>query len=313
MELKGKNVIVTGGAGFIGAHLVKRLVKSGSKVTVIDAVTTGSLDNLREVEGKYKFIRGRANLIADLPKVDAVFHQGIASSTPLYRDNRRLVVECIEDFMYVLEYCVKSKSKLVFASSSSIYNGHKPPHKESMMPFVKDFYTEGRYSMERLAGLYSQMFGVNYAALRYFSVYGPGEESKRGFANMISQIIWKALLGKELTVYGDGSQRRDLINVEDVVSANLQAYGTSTNGVFNVGTGVSYSFNEMISKIKEVTGKEVKVKYIQNPLKNYVDVVEAETSKMFKVLRFRPSVELNKGIEIAFDYYSGLGSVPDIF
>jgi len=313
MELKGKNVIVTGGAGFIGAHLVKRLVESSSNVTVIDTVTTGSLDNLREVDSKYKFIRGRAKLIADLPKADAVFHLGIASSTPLYRSDRRLVAECIEDFIYVLEYCVKNKSKLVFASSSSIYNGYKPPHKESMVPFVKDFYTEGRYSMERLADLYNQMFGVNYVALRYFSVYGTGEESKKGFANMISQIIWKALLGKELIVYGDGSQRRDLVNVEDAVSANLQAYSTATNGIFNIGNGVSYSFNEMVSKVKEVTGREVKIKYIKNPLKNYVDVVEAETSKMFKILGFRPSVELNKGIEVAFNYYSMLENIPDIF
>jgi len=313
MEIEGKTAIVTGGAGFIGSHIVKRLANGDNKVTVIDALTTGSIDNLREVEGRYEFFRGRAKIIVDLPKADVVFHQGIGSSTPLYRTNRKLVAECIEDFIYVLEYCVRNEARLVFASSSSIYNRHKPPHKEEMIPFVTDFYTEARYSMERLADLYNQMFGLKYAALRYFSIYGPGEESKKSFANMVSQIMWKALLNKELNVYGDGSQRRDLVNIEDAVSANMRAYCADVNGVFNVGNGISYSFNEMISKVKEVTGKEVKVRYIENPLQNYVDVTEAETPKMLNVLGFKPSVELNAGIKSAFDYYSKLERVPDIF
>ncbi len=271
--------IVTGGAGFIGSHIAERLLKEGYSVSVIDSLNTGNKNNLKAISSKIKFIKGNSSQISKLGKADIVFHEGIYSSTPMYRKDNTLVGKAISEFIAVLNYCVKNKCKLVFASSSSIYNGYPPPHKEDMLPKVKDFYTEARYPMERLAELFRQMYGLEYCGLRYFSVYGDREESKKEFANMVSQIIWKGLLDKELVIYGDGTQRRDLINIADVVSANMLAAKSEENGIFNVGTGVSYSFNEIIEKVENAMGKKIKVKNIENPLKNYVEVVHADTGK----------------------------------
>jgi UDP-glucose 4-epimerase len=305
--------IVTGGAGFIGSHIAERLVSEGYSVTVIDNLHTGDKKNLKNISKKIKFIEGNASTIKKADKADVVFHEGIYSSTPMYRKDPSLVGKAISDFIAVLQYCVKNNCKLVFASSSSIYNGYPPPHNEEMFPKVKDFYTEARYPMERLADLFNQMYGLKYCGLRYFSVYGDREESKKEFANMVSQIIWKSMLDKEIMIYGDGSQRRDLVNVQDVVSANLIASKNDAVGIFNVGNGRSYSFNEIIPMIEKIVGKEIKRKNVENPLKNYVEVVEADTKKSREVLGFIPSVRIEDGIKAAFDYYKTLKKVPDIF
>lgn len=305
-------VIVTGGAGFIGSHIVKRLVSEGHEVTVIDNFNTGNLDNLREQKHKFKLIKGDSSEIRKLKQVDVVFHDGIYSSTPIYRADPSLIGKAINDFVTVIEFCRKNNSRLVFASSSSIYNGYAPPHREDMVPFIKDFYTEARYPMERLSDLYKQMYGLSYAALRYFSVYGEGEESKKGYANMVSQTIWKGILNKPLKIYGDGSQRRDLINVADVVEANMICGSNHIDGVFNIGNGKSYSFKEIIDLVGQRLGKEIQVEHVPNPLKNYVDIVEADTTKMRKLLNFNPKVELNDGVDKAIGYYKALKNVPDI-
>ena len=298
--------IVTGGAGFIGSHIVRRLIQQGAEITVIDDLSTGNINNIRDLLDKVNLIRGKSSEISKMPPADVVFHEGMPSSTPIYRNDRKKVAEAIGDFIEVLEYCARSNAKLVFASSSSIYNGHRPPHREDMVPLVKDYYTEARYAMERLAQLYHDMMGLSYVALRYFSVYGYREEGKKGFANMISQALWKVLLDNELTIFGDGSQKRDFIFVEDVVDANMLAYQKSIEGVYNVGTGISLSFNEMINKIGEVVGKKPRVRYVPNPLKNYVDVVEASTEKMKSELGFLPKTKLDDGIRMAYEYYSSL-------
>lgn len=305
--------IVTGGAGFIGSHIAERLVKEGYDVSVIDELNTGDKKNLERIWDKIEFLNANVSEIYKLEKADIVFHEGIYSSTPMYRKDNSLVWKAIKEFMSVMDYCLKSNCKLVFASSSSIYNGHQPPHKESMQPIVKDFYTEARYSMERLAELFNQMYGLKYCGLRYFSVYGDREESKKEFANMVSQIIWKGMLDKDVIIYGDGSQKRDLVNVNDVVNANILAARSEKNGIFNVGTGISYSFNEIIEKVENVVNKKIKRKNIENPLKNYVDVVHADITKSRDELGFSASITVNEGIKSAYEYYKTIKNIPDIF
>ncbi len=304
--------IVTGGAGFIGSHITKRLLNDGWDVTVIDNFHTGDLKNLKDAKN-YNLLRGDASIIGKLPKYDAVFHEGIYSSTPMYREDPTLVGKAVNDFIAVLQYCRNNGTKLVFASTSSIYNGYKPPHKEEMVPSVTDFYTEARYLMERLSNLYNQMFGLEYCALRYFSVYGDGEESKKTYANMVSQVVWKGMLKKPLRIYGDGSQRRDLVFVDDIVEANMQAFKTKVSGVFNVGNGKSYSFKDIVSMVNKQLNTEIKVEFTPNPLKNYVDIVEADTTKMRNTLGFNPKVSIDDGVRKAVEYYKTLKTPPDIY
>lgn len=174
------SVLVTGGAGFIGSNLVDKLLEAGEEVVVLDNMHTGSLTNLEGLEGSLRVIKASCN---DLPGMDLypekIYHLGIPSSSPMYRKNPYLVGEAINGFTAVFELARKSGARVVYASSSSLYNGLKPPHREDMTIRVTDYYTEARLAMERIAELYKQLFDVSSVGTRFFSVYGPKETTKK--------------------------------------------------------------------------------------------------------------------------------------
>lgn len=291
-------VLVTGGLGFIGSNLVKRLVSEGHGVAVIDNKNTGSEENLGGVKGRVKITIGRSKEVSKMgEKFDVIFHQGIYSSAPMYKNNPYLEAEVVEDFIAILEYAKKHGTKVVWASSSSLYNGVSAPQREDAKILVSDFYTEARYAMERLAELYHKLYGVKVIGLRYFSVYGPNEKSKKQYANLISQFMWAAEKGENPVVYGDGSQTRDFTYVDDVVEANMLAMeGRIDFGVYNVGTGKSVTIREMIGILGKTMGKEIKAEYVENPIKNYVQHTLASTSKAEKELNFKAKTSLEEGI-----------------
>jgi len=300
-------ILLTGCAGFIGSNICERLLKEGYEVTGLDNLHTGNKDNLKNVEGneKFRFIEGDSGKISDMEeKFDAVIHNGIYSSTPMYKENPYLTSKIIEEFMGILEYAKKNGTKIVFASTSSVYNGQEPPHREDMEVKITDFYTEGRYEMERLGKLYGKLHGVKVTGLRYFSVYGPHEKSKGKYANLISQFLWDLMKNEQPVVYGDGSQTRDFTYVDDVVGANVLALNSEATGAFNVGTGKSITINEMIELLNKKLGKEIKPKYIENPIKNYVQKTLADTSKSEKELGFKAKINLSEGIDKLIEYYS---------
>jgi len=295
-------VVVTGGCGFIGSHIAEELIKKGYEVYVIDNLSLGKEENL--IDG-IKFIKGSSGDIIKLNiKFDAIFHNGIPSSSPMYKQNPNLVSEVLKDMISILEYARKNNSKIILASTSSIYNGNPIPWKEDMQILVTDYYTEARYYCERLCKLYSDLYGIRAIALRYFSVFGEREEHKGNYANVITQMIWCALKGKEFVIYGDGSQSRDLIYVKDVVEANIKAleYEESKFEVFNVGSGKSYSFNEMIEILRK-NNLEIKVKYVENPIKNYVYKTLADVKKAKEILKFKAKYEVEKIIPKIVEYY----------
>lgn len=298
-ELKGKSVIVTGGAGFIGSNLVDRLAANGNQVYVIDNMHTGSVKNLDGASktGKVQVIKDDVKNIAKHKiNADAVFHLGLYSASPMYRDNPNLVNEVVEGMINLLEYAKTRKVPIVYASTSSIYNGLKSPHREEMTPFVTDFYTEARYATEHLAELYSKLHGVNVAAMRFFSVYGRHEEAKQKYANLVTQFFWAMRKGEQPVIYGDGVQRRDFVHVDDVVDALLLASSTKGFNVFNVGTGKNYSLNELIEKLNKAMGVGITAKYVNMPVKNYVMETLADTSKSERILGFRAKISLDEGI-----------------
>ena len=300
-------ILVTGGAGFIGSNIVERLVKEGHEVTVVDNLHTGNLDNLKNVKSKIKFIECDSGGFPDKTKekFDVIFHEGSYSSTPMYKKNPLLTANVIQDFIRILEYAKENKTKIVWASTSSMYSGQKPPHRENMKVEVTDFYTEGRYEMERLSQLYHQLYGVKSIGLRYFSVYGPHEESKKTYANLISQFLWALQKDEPPEVYGDGEQTRDFTYVEDIVEANILAMNSNVDfGIYNIGTGDTTTINQMINLLKQKTGKHIETKYIENPIKNYVYITQADISKAERELKFKAKIKLEKGIEKLIGYYS---------
>jgi UDP-glucose 4-epimerase len=295
--------VVTGGAGFIGSNLVERLIKEGNEVIVIDNLHTGSLYNLKGLN--IKFVKGDAGEIEKIiDAIDGIFHLGIPSSSPMYKKKRELIYKAIEDWIKILEYATKNKVKIVLASTSSIYNGNPVPWREDMQIIPTDFYTEVRYAMERIAKVYNDLYGTKVVALRLFSVYGEREEFKGEYANLVSQFILAALKGETIKVFGDGTQTRDFIYVQDVVDAFIKAMNSNIDfDIFNVGRGKSYSLNEVIAMVSRILDVDVRVKYVENPIKNYVWHTLADTTKAEERLGFKAKVDLEEGIRKIIPYY----------
>jgi len=293
--------LVTGGAGFIGSNLVEKLIEKRKKVIVLDNLSTGSLKNLSSIKDKIELIVApvmKVLKIKKIKKLDGIFHLGIPSTTPLYRKNPLLVGESVNEFIKVLELAKREKAKLIFVSSSSIYNGNKTPFKEDFPILAKDFYTEARYLMERLAKVYYDFYGVKSIGFRLFSVYGPREEAKKDFANLVSQFLWKMKKGKSPVIYGDGRQTRDFIYVEDVVRGLIMAMKSNIDfDIFNLGTGKSYNLNQLIKILDKIFGKNIKPIYIKNPIKNYVQDTLADVKKAKKKLGFEAKISLKEGIK----------------
>lgn len=299
--MKSKRVLITGGAGFIGSNLVNALYRD-NEVVVLDNLHTGKKTNIEKaLKDGVSFVKGDAKEIKSLKQdFDLVFHLGIYSASPMYRDNPNLVGEVVQGMTNVLEYCKKSGSDLVFASTSSIYNGIEPPHKENIIPGVTDFYTEARIACERLGELYSKLYDINVAAIRFFSVYGYNDVGKGSYANLVTQFMLSMLKEERPVIYGDGEQRRDFVFVSDVVDALLRASAIKGFGVYNAGTGKNYSLNEAVEKLQKITGRKIKPKYIKMPVKNYVMVTQADTSKAKKELGFSAKINLDKGIKLLY-------------
>ncbi len=299
------SILVTGGAGFIGSNLVEDLLASGEDVVVLDNLTTGSRENLEGLSGNLKVIEASC---LDLPKLDlnpeGIYHLGVPSSSPMYKKNPFLVGEAVNGMIAVLELAKKTGARVVYASTSSLYSGQTPPHREDMEVLVSDYYTEARFSMERMAELYKTLFGVEAAGMRFFSVYGPHERAKGAFANTITQFLWEIMEGRRPLIYGDGSQTRDFVFVKDVVSALRLAMSSDYHGILNVGTAKSYSFNQVVEMLNERMGTDLRPEYTENPIKNYVMHTLADTSKAKEVLGFEAQRTLKEGIEELVGAYS---------
>ncbi|KJE49728.1 MULTISPECIES: NAD-dependent epimerase/dehydratase family protein [Acidiplasma] len=304
MDIRNKEILITGGAGFIGSNLVHRLYKD-NHVYVMDDLQTGSMSNLNDILPDIDFIKDRVENINNYClDVDYIFHIGIYSSSPMYRNNPLLIGNAINDMIKILELAKKNKSKIVYASTSSIYNEIKPPHSENVIPKVTDYYTEARIAMERVAELYDKLYGMDVSAMRFFSIYGYHEKSKKIFANLVSQFLWDIHDDIQPVLYGDGEQRRDFVFVDDVVDAlTLAALNNHGFNVYNVGTGKNYSLNQLVDILNKHLKKNVKPKYIEMPIKNYVHETLADTKKAEERIGFKAKVSLDEGIDKLIEYY----------
>ena len=295
-------IVVTGGAGFIGSNIALMLLNMGKEVAIIDNFMTGSRDAAEVLRGRgAKVIEGEASKLVELDDVEAILHLGIPSSSPMYREDPSLVSSSLGEFIEIIEYARKRDLSLIYASTSSLYNGIDPPHREDALIKPMDLYTEARYFMERISSVYQSLYGVRSVGLRLFSVYGPNERQKGRYANVASQMIWAAMEGKPFIIFGDGNQTRDFIHVRDVARAFIIAMEAGVSGIFNVGTGVETSFRELASIIAEKL--PLRLEFRPNPIKNYVYRTCADTSLAEEELGFRAEVELRRGIEELIEAY----------
>jgi UDP-glucose 4-epimerase len=293
------NYIVTGGAGFIGSNLVEQLITNGNTVHIIDNLTSGDIRNLTTTYSKVTFSPKFEEKTPE--KCDGIYHLGFPSSSPMYKKDPKLVASALHDTIQVFEYASTKKIPVVYASTSSLYNGNPTPWSETLTVKITDYYTETRYYVERLAELYHNLKNLNTFGLRLFSVYGENEKYKGQYANLVSQFIWDMVADKSPLIYFDGEQKRDFIHQSDVVNAFIKAMELldpkkSICDVVNVGTGKNYSLNELVKMINKGIGSQLKPTYENPNLKNYVQDTLADTTKMHKLIG-KHKIDLPKGLE----------------
>lgn len=301
------NIIVTGGAGFIGSHLVDRLLAEHHEVLVIDNLSTGSRDN---VNSKAQFVEMdiRSSELITLFnefKPQYVFHEAAQTMVPISMQNPEL--DCDVNLMgliNVLNACLAAKvEKIIMPSSAAVYGDLTTlPLDETMTGHPTSFYGLTKLTTESYLRLYKENFGLPYICFRYANVYGP-RQGNGGEGGVISIFCEHLQAGKELTVFGDGEQTRDFVYVADVVEANIQALQhPEVTGVYNVSTETSTSLKELIITFEEVIQKPITV---HNEAERIGDIKHSLLSiqKVHKELQYSPKVALLEGLKETFKYF----------
>lgn len=297
-ELRGASVLVTGGAGFIGGHLVERL-KGEVDVTVFDKVWPANAGfESSPVEYVRGDIRDQKVLERLMENVDVVFHLAALVSVPESIESpERSHSTNVEGTLYVLEAARKHDTRVVFASSAAIYGEPKYLPIDEMHPTEPTSpYGFHKLDADQYVRWYHQNYGLETVVLRYFNVYGPGQTGG-AYAGVISTFIEQALAGEPITVHGDGEQTRDFVFVDDVVDTNMSAAVTENIGeAYNVATGESISIRELAELILELTDSASEIRHV-TPREGDIDRSNASIEKSVEMLDFEPVSTLDDGLE----------------
>ena len=266
--MKNKNIIVTGGLGFIGSHIVDELIDT-NKITIIDDKSTGKIENLKNPNHEnLKLIIGNLNdlnLNEILKGIDYIFHLAALANVPKSVENPLLNHENNVNATLKLLIAAKNNNikKIVFSSSSAIY-GENPnmPLKENEVPLPTSPYAASKASCELYCESFSESYNLATVSLRYFNVFGPKQDVNSQYAAVIPNFIYSLVNKKQPIIYGDGEQSRDFIYVKDVVKANIAACESNFTGVLNVASGKSLTVNNLFKIIKKVLKSNIDPKYI---------------------------------------------------
>ena len=301
-----QKVLVTGGAGFIGRSVVK-LLQDRDKVTVLDNFSFSNESQLNEHKNLTK-VHGDTRdwpLVCSLVEsCDFVVHLAAPSSFLMHEENDLQACNfTMMGFKTIMEAMRKyKKPKIVWASTSAVYEEWnklpRVPFEESMPLTPPDSKAGCKHWCELEAERYSRRYGIKSIAFRPYSVYGEGEHTKKGYANITSLFTWALMGGNRPVVWGDGSQTRDFIYVTDVAKAFVMALENELESdVFNLGFGLEHTFNDVIKIASRQLAVEASPIYVDVPIQIYAQRLWADTSKIEKVLNFKPEVTLENGIE----------------
>jgi UDP-glucose 4-epimerase len=300
-----KRALVTGGAGFIGSHLVDALVENGCRVTVLDNLSTGHRGNIDHLGDRIEFVHGDIRDAGVLDRViqgcDVVFHHAaVVSVTRSVEDPPHSCEVNDLGTVRVLDACRRADvRRVVMASSSAVY-GDDPrlPKTEEMAPMPLSPYAVQKLTGEFYASVFGQLYGLETVCLRYFNVFGPRQDPSSPYSGVISIFMTKAAAGQAPTIYGDGGQTRDFVYVEDVVRANLLAAGrTEAAGrVFNVGRGESIRIRELWNLTSEIAGIDLQPAFAPPRPGDIRDSV-SDIGAIHRELAFTPRVGLRQGLE----------------
>lgn len=297
-----KRILVTGGAGFIGSNFCNAHSEK-YHVVALDNLLLGDPSHLSK---SVTFIKGDAadrTLLTSLGTFDYVVHFAGTSSAPMFHAD---VIEAyrnsILSYLEVLEYASHcGAKKVLFASTSSLYGNTPHPLTEDQPPAATNHYSVTKIALEHISACYHRTHpALEIIGFRFMSIFGPHEEHKGVYANLISQFVWGVSRGEQPIIYGDGTQTRDFTNVADVVQGITLAMETSHplgNDIFNIGTGTSVTLLALVDMINRILGTSITPRHIENPVaENYIHSQQADITKIRSVLGFAPSVSLEAGI-----------------
>jgi len=312
MNFNIKKALVTGGAGFIGSHLVEALVDEKCKVAVLDNLSGGSLSNLAPLRDRITFYQGDIRQRDILEKAaqgcDIIFHMAAVVSVQQTIDSPLESTE-INDIgtLKVFEAArTQNVRRIVFSSSCAVY-GDDPvlPKTEDMNPKPTSPYAVHKLTAEHYARVYDELYGLESVSLRYFNVYGPRQDPSSPYSGVISIFMTRAASNQAPVIYGDGNQSRDFVYVKDVVNANLLAADMNhTQGsIFNIGTGNQVRINRLWKLIAALCEKETPEPRYEparagDIVHSYAGMESAGTN-----LKFNPEISLERGLEMTFEWY----------
>jgi nucleoside-diphosphate-sugar epimerase len=307
-----KRYLVTGGAGFIGSRIVARLVGEGELVRAVDNLSTGQSIRLKDVRDSIEFVEGD---LADervseevVRDVDYVLHQAAVPSVQRsvcdpVATNRANVTATLN----ILESCRKaSVRRLVYAASSSAYGDTEVlPKAEEMSPNPLSPYALQKLVGERYCKLYYDLYGLETVSLRYFNVFGPGQDPHSEYSAVIPKFITKLLAKEPLTVYGDGEQSRDFTYVENVVEANLLALRAIevSGNVCNIGCGERITLNKLIRLLEEILGVKANVNYVAARAGDIRHSL-ADVTLARRLLSYEPKVMVKEGLRRTMEAFA---------
>lgn len=315
-------VLVTGGAGFIGSHLVDELMVQGCEVIALDDLSEGKTENLKRWEGnkKFTFVKGSI-LDYDLLKkatdhVSCVFHLAADSRIQTgVSDPRHSIETNVVGTSNVAEACRQNGvSRIVYSASSSAYgriNDTTFGLNERMPTDCLNPYSVSKKAGEDIMDVYHRLYGISTVSLRYFNVYGPRHQEEGRYATVIAIFRKQYRNKKKLTIVGDGDQRRDFTFIGDVVKANMLAMmNREATGVFNIGTGKNHSINDIAEKVIGLPAHteywHEYTEYIAERL-GEARITLADNTKAKNVLGWKPSVSLEQGLEVIDMYEKKMG------
>ena len=305
------NCLVTGGAGFIGSNLTKALLTSGHTVRILDNFSTGKRENLGPYQERVELIEGDLRsyhffheAVCD---IEVVFHQGALPSVPRSINDPITTNQVnVEGTLNILD-AAKSAGvrRVIYASSSSIY-GENPtlPKQEDMTPLPISPYAVAKLAGEKYCQAFTRSYGLETVGLRYFNVFGAGQDPKSQYAAVIPLFITAFLDGGRIQIHGDGEQSRDFTYIDNVVQANMKAAVAegAAGEVFNVACGERTSLNQILDDLRKVTEVDVDLEYGPDRPGDVKHSL-ADISKARDILDYNPTVSAQEGLRRSVTWY----------
>lgn len=307
--------LVTGGAGFVGSHLVEELLNRREQVRVLDNFSTGKRENLAPYADQIEVVEGdlrSQHTVREAVKgIDYVLHQGALPSVPRsIKDPITTNDVNVGGTLNVLDAAREAGvRRVVFASSSSVYgSGKGMPKREDMSPQPISPYAVTKLTGEKYCKVFSDTYGLETVALRYFNVFGPRMDPNSAYSAFIAIFIVGMLEGRSLTVNGDGSVSRDFTYITNVVHANMCAVeaGNVAGDVCNIGCGDSMSLNDVIAQLRDLTGNEPRITYAP-PRSGDLPLSMADITRARDRLGYTPLIAATEGLKQAVSWYRDVG------